>query len=233
MAEVFGENDAKTYADPVVIHNKTTNGYVAFVNQATTWITDRGQVCAEFILNWVNTKIGLRNPSLAGDPSPADGAVDVPRDATLSWAVGQYASIHDVYFGTVSADVNAASRTAAKGVLASQGQADTTFDPPGVFAYGQTYYWRIDEVNKSADATVSKGGVWSFTAEPYGYPITAITATASSAHAQWGPGEHHQRLRPRCDWHDARHRRGHDVDDHRHGPAELDSVPVRQGLQAQ
>jgi hypothetical protein len=123
----------------------------------------------------------------AGGPVPADGATDVPRDATLSWTAGQYPSTHDVYFGTTFADVNTASRTNAKGVLASQGQADTTFDPPGSLAYGQTYYWRIDEVNKTPDGTINKGSAWSFTAEPYGYPITGITATASSSQLSMGP----------------------------------------------
>jgi hypothetical protein len=85
------------------------------------------------------------------------------------------------------ADVNNATRTNTTGILASKGLADTTFDPAGVFAYGQTYYWRIDEVNKSADATVYKGAVWSFTAEPYAYSITGITATASSSAASMGP----------------------------------------------
>ncbi|MCX5645018.1 MAG: LamG domain-containing protein, partial [Phycisphaerae bacterium] len=112
---------------------------------------------------------GLANKALAVNVSPADGATDVPRDATLNWTAGQYPATHDVYFGTVAADVNNASRT-NKGLLVSQGQADTSFDPAGVFAYGQTYYWRIDEVNKSADGTIFKGGIWSFTAEPYGYP---------------------------------------------------------------
>ncbi|MCX5645878.1 MAG: discoidin domain-containing protein, partial [Phycisphaerae bacterium] len=123
---------------------------------------------------------------LAGEPVPEDEATDVPRDATLNWTAGQYPAVHDVYLGTVAADVNNASRT-NKGLLVSQGQADTTFDPAGVFAYGQTYYWRIDEVNKSADGTVYQGGVWSFTAEPYGYPITSVTATASSSAANMGP----------------------------------------------
>ena len=52
--------------------------------------------------------------------------------------------------GTTFADVNTASRTDPKGVLASQGQTETTFDPAGLLAYGQTYYWRIDEVNTAA-----------------------------------------------------------------------------------
>ncbi len=173
---------------------------------------------------------GLASKSVAVNVSPADGATDVPRDATLNWNAGQYPSTHDVYFGTTFADVNAASRTNAKGVLVSQGQADTTFDPAGVFAYGQTYYWRIDEVNKSPDGTISKGAVWSFTAEPYGYPITKVTATASSSRPGSGPEN-------------TINGSGLDKND-RHGTdastmwmsagaaAELDSVPVRQRLQA-
>ncbi|MCX5643423.1 MAG: LamG domain-containing protein [Phycisphaerae bacterium] len=129
---------------------------------------------------------GLSNKNLAVNVSPEDGATDVTRDATLNWTAGQYPATHDVYLGTTAADVNNASRT-NKGLLVSQGQADTSFDPAGVFAYGQTYYWRVDEVNTSADGTIYKGGVWSFTAEPYGYPITKITATASSAAASMGP----------------------------------------------
>ena len=120
-------------------------------------------------------------------PVPADGATDVPRDATVNWTAGQYPATHDVYFGATFADVNAASRTNPKTALVSQGQAETAFDPAGVFAYGQTYYWRIDEVNTSADATIHQGDVWSFTAEPYGYPVKPVAATASSAQPSMGP----------------------------------------------
>ncbi len=130
---------------------------------------------------------GLGSKSIAKDPIPKDTAVDVPRDATLSWTAGQYAAGHDVYLGTAFADVNTASRTDAKGVLAKQGQAETTYDPAGVFAYGQAYYWRVDEVNKPADNTIFKGNVWSFTAEPYGYPVKPVKVTASSAQPSMGP----------------------------------------------
>ncbi len=123
----------------------------------------------------------------ARNPVPGDKATDVHYDASLSWTPGQYPSTHDVYLGTVVADVDNASRTNPMGVLVSRGQADTTFTPSQVFAYGQTYYWRVDEVNQSADGTVHKGVVWSFTAEPYAYPITPVTATASSAQPGAGP----------------------------------------------
>ncbi len=130
---------------------------------------------------------GLASKSLATNPGPADAATDVPRDAALSWTAGQYPSTHDVYFGSTFADVNTASRTTAKGVLASKGQADTTFDPPGVFAYGQTYYWRIDEVNKSADATITRATSGPSRPSLMAIRSRGVTATASSAQPSGGP----------------------------------------------
>ncbi len=130
---------------------------------------------------------GLYSKSQAQNVSPADGAVDVPRDASLTWTAGRYAGTHDVYLGTAFADVNTAARTAANGVLAGLGEPQTTFVPAGPFAYGQTYYWRVDEVNKDSDNTIFKGNVWSFTAEPYTYPIKPLAATASSFQAGMGP----------------------------------------------
>ena len=42
-------------------------------------------------------------------------------------------------------------------------------------------------MNAAPDNTIYKGDVWSFTAEPYGYPIQPVTATASSAQTNMGP----------------------------------------------
>ncbi|MCU0913907.1 MAG: LamG domain-containing protein [Planctomycetes bacterium] len=123
----------------------------------------------------------------AGDPSPGDNATDVPRDTALSWSPGPFAKTHDVYFGASFADVNSASRTKALGVLASRGQDANSYDPPGVLDLGKTYYWRVDEVNATPDNTIFKGNVWSFTVEPYSYPIRNIKATASSFTTGMGP----------------------------------------------
>jgi regulation of enolase protein 1 (concanavalin A-like superfamily) len=116
--------------------------------------------------------------SSADEPSPQDKATDVPRDVTLGWKTGPYAATHNVYLGTVFADVNTADAT--KPQLVSTGQTGTTFKPAALLEYGKTYYWRVDEVNAAPSNTVFKGDVWSFTVEPYAYPITGITATASS-----------------------------------------------------
>ncbi|UCD50049.1 MAG: discoidin domain-containing protein, partial [Phycisphaerales bacterium] len=123
----------------------------------------------------------------ATDPAPGDGATDVPRDVELSWRAGELAGSHDVYFGTSFDDVNNASVADPMGVLASEGQAGITFDPEGLLEYSQTYYWRVDEVNATPDKAVFKGNTWSFTAEPFVYPLQNIVATASSSEAGAGP----------------------------------------------
>ncbi len=120
---------------------------------------------------------------LASQPVPADKATDVPRDVVLAWTAGKYAQTHDIYFGAAFDDVNTANRAIPLDVLASQGQEGTVFDPAGPLTFGQTYYWRVDEVNAPDKPGTYKGEVWGFTSEPYGYPVKPVKATASSSMA--------------------------------------------------
>ena len=120
----------------------------------------------------------------ASDPDPT--GTYVPRDVILSWTAGDFASRHDVYFGTDPAAVAQATPSVDPGGV-YQGRIDaTTYSPPRL-DYEQTYYWRIDEVNAPPDSTIIKGNVWSFTAEPALYPLTGIIATASSYDEGFGP----------------------------------------------
>lgn len=120
-------------------------------------------------------------------PSPATGAADVPRDVTLHWTPRESSSLHDIYFGTVPADIDTAARANPNGVLVSQAQDVNTYDPASLLVLGQTYYWRVDEVNVTT-GTISKGIVWSFTTEPVGYAVKSVAATASSSQsADTGP----------------------------------------------
>ncbi len=125
--------------------------------------------------------------AFALSPSPANAAVDVPRDVALGWKAGGSAAAHDVYFGTVFADVNTADRTAPKNVLVSRAQDANGYDPTGVLSFDTTYYWRVDEVNAPPSATVIRGNVWSFTTEARISRVTSITATASSFEPGFGP----------------------------------------------
>ncbi len=117
----------------------------------------------------------------AKDPAPVDGTTDVARDPILSWTPTATAATHNVYFGASQDDVKAATVDAPGSVLVSKGQTGTTFKPADLLEYGKTYFWRVDEVNAPPDKTVFRGKVWSFTVEPYAYPVTGITATASSS----------------------------------------------------
>jgi len=129
---------------------------------------------------------GLTDRSVASNPGPSPGEADVSRDVTLGWTPGELANTHNVYFGTSFGDVNDASVADPLGVLAAQGQGDSSFDP-GRLVFGQTYFWRVDEVNGAPDFTAYMGGIWNFTVEPFSIPITGITATASSSFGDSGP----------------------------------------------
>jgi len=102
-------------------------------------------------------------PLRAGSPNPANGATDVRDIPTLSWAKGDTADKHDVYFGTDQAAVEGAT-TATAGIYRGQQALDaTTYTPTEApLEWGKTYYWRIDEVEADG-VTIHKGNLWSFT----------------------------------------------------------------------
>jgi regulation of enolase protein 1 (concanavalin A-like superfamily) len=135
-----------------------------------------------FMANGVST-----TSRTASAPSPADGATDVPRDIALGWAVGESARAHDVYLGSVLAEVETAGRTNAPALLVSQAQDANSYAPAIPLEFGKTYYWRVDEIDAPPETTIHKGKIWSFTVEPFAYTIRDITATASSAQPGMGP----------------------------------------------
>ena len=122
----------------------------------------------------------------AVSPFPENGLTDVPRDISLFWTPGDFADNHNVYIGKNFEDVNSAD--ADSPLLAGPGIDVNTFNP-GRLEFGETYYWRIDEINAPPDRTVFRGHIWSFTVEPFVYPILGenITATASSQAPGQGP----------------------------------------------
>jgi hypothetical protein len=125
----------------------------------------------------------LAGEPVATEPIPADTETDVSREVILAWTPGESISTHDVYFGTSFSDVKDASRANTLGVLLGQDQGANTYDPVGRLDFGQTYYWRIDEVGAPPASTIFKGNVWSFTVEPYSYEVKNIVATASSSNS--------------------------------------------------
>jgi len=122
---------------------------------------------------------------------PSNNSINVSIDTDLSWNQGDYADTHDVYFSTVFEDVNDADRTNPLDALLSKNHDSNMYDLDRL-DYGQTYYWRIDDVNEPlASSTVLKGKIWQFTTELFVYAIPGdrITATASSQSEESGGPE--------------------------------------------
>jgi len=92
-------------------------------------------------------------------PNPADGSLILETWASMSWEAGDFAVSHDVYFGDNFDDVNDGTGDTFQGNQGSvyfvAGFAGYAF-PEGL-VYGQTYYWRIDEVNETDPNSPWKG----------------------------------------------------------------------------
>jgi len=173
VAAVFASTDgtdAGTQADPIVLHNTETDGYIAFVNQASGnaagWVADRGQACAEFIGNWVNEVVGLGLQPQARSPQPKSGSMIEQTQVVLQWTEGAWAEQHDVYFGTDADAVEAATRDDADLFLGTLATTQVPAATIGELEPGETYYWRVDEINDANAASPWKGNVWSFRVKP-------------------------------------------------------------------
>jgi hypothetical protein len=171
--------------DPCSFTIKDPNKFA--LNTTYYWRVDENSVSNGFKkgLVWSFTT----HDGKAYNPKPADDANSKPlkEPLQLSWSSGDWAAIHRVFFGTNIGEVGAGTITKTTGVYRG-----TTSDPvyplsrlaeTAVPAYrawtltvGQTYYWRIDEVNGAtvwggpsggAGQVPSPSPTWSFTPAAY------------------------------------------------------------------
>ena len=129
----------------------------------------------------IQVMIGIP-PGAASEPSPEDEAIDVLREVVLSWTQGEFTpqvNGHKIYLSESFNDVN-------DGIGAIT-QSASSYAPPQRLDFSTTYYWRVEEVNGPPDYTVHESKVWSFTTEPFAYPVENITTTASSIDQDMGP----------------------------------------------
>ena len=116
--------------------------------------------------------VAALGPKVKGhSPAPADGAVYEDTWVLLTWVGGDFAASHDVYFGESLDEVSAATREDPNvflGTVSTEmlriGTAGDLYSEPLV--PGQTYYWRVDEVNDLNPESPWKGNVWSFRVRP-------------------------------------------------------------------
>ena len=178
---VYTMTDATTLGDLYTQYTKETLDALA-EDTNPNWgfdVTDGG---ARMLLSAGQGRvIEIVDPRLATAPNPPDGAVDVSQTPVLSWTGYDLAAAHNVYFSENRDDVT----SGAAGALIADGITETQV-APGQLAFETTYYWRVDEVNGAPDNAVFTGNVWSFTTEPFAYPVENIVATSN---ATSNPGE--------------------------------------------
>jgi hypothetical protein len=104
--------------------------------------------------------------ALAWKPSPYDGQPDAHPTSGLIWEPGNWASSHEVYFGTNKQEVEDANNSWDVGTTVYKGKQDPNTYDPGLLELGQSCYWRIDEVNDTNDERW-KGKLWRFRVADY------------------------------------------------------------------
>jgi hypothetical protein len=114
----------------------------------------------------------LQLPLRAAGPHPVNGDPAALQTSLLTWIGGEGATEHVLYFGTDPAAVAADATPVAR-----QNADETSYDP-GPLQWGQTYYWRVDEVNPASAENPLKGAVWTFTAADFVFVEDAESYTA-------------------------------------------------------
>jgi len=145
---VFKTNTSNPYYNATGLVANTT------YEIGTHTVDVNGNVNTTWVNQTVKTLAVPNNPPYKpGNPSPADGAVNIPIDIDLSWSGGDPDAgdtvTYDVYFGTDS-----------NPPMVSNDQLETTYDP-GTLDYSTLYYWRI--VAKDEHGASNESEVWCFT----------------------------------------------------------------------
>jgi len=120
---------------------------------------DTNGLAPGFDIGSLRARIDSSCSRTACNPTPVDGAKDVPADVVLHWTPGSAADEHIIYFGTKKSDVEAG----AASVSNAPQPADANRFEPSSLRLGQKYYWRVDEANDVEPDSPWMGDIWSFT----------------------------------------------------------------------
>ena len=145
------------------------------------WITDH--------------KLSTGDTTRAYAPSPGKAENAVSQTKDLEWIAGMYSKTENVYFGTSLAGMTQIGFD----IAAEPHTAQSVVNPASAQPYplGQTYYWRVDDVNVT-DACHITGSQWYFTTEGAAYdpsPVHEKTGLQPSLTVSWTAGAG-------TEWHD-------------------------------
>ncbi|MBN2130498.1 MAG: LamG domain-containing protein, partial [Sedimentisphaerales bacterium] len=99
---------------------------------------------------------------------PANGAMLGQTSVVLEWRAGDFAVSHNVYVGESFDDVNDGLVEAIPTTATRMNLVAPDGPYPAGLVPGQSYYWRVDEINEAHPDSPWKGDVWSFWIQPAG-----------------------------------------------------------------
>ena len=108
-----------------------------------------------------STEPANQSPNMPSNPFPADNAINQSVNVNLSWSGG------DPDGDSVTYDVYFESGGSPPGVLVSDDQSGTSYDP-GTLITDTHYYWQIVATDEHEATTI--GPVWNFTTTTEGVP---------------------------------------------------------------
>lgn len=173
IAIIWSSGNYTVYVDGALNTSGTYNASTFDVLPATAEIGNSGDTNKGVSMHGLIDDVRIYNQQLTADevfgiyggasnPSPANGAINVPNNKLLNWSAGSGATSHNVYFGTTNPPIFRIGTT------------NGTYNPGGL-SYASLYYWRIDEVK--AGGVVIAGKVWSFSTL---YPPAAASGPVPS-----------------------------------------------------
>lgn len=126
---------------------------------------ETGHDISEFVINGFELDTpDIKKQAHTPQPGNADEHVEVDGRLKLVWKSPNGTVNNHLYFGTDKSSVEKANQSSN----VYQGQSsENSFEVNNLYS-GNTYYWRVDEVD--ADGTLTQGEVWSFKPAQLAFP---------------------------------------------------------------
>ena len=145
----FGTTNPPPFVQNMVLQTYEPPGILEYLT-VYYWRIDSRNAGGVTTGNLWNFTASYEPPEPAVNPSPANGATEIPVTVLLAWTEGARTSYNRLHFGTADPPPFRTQLT------------NPVYNP--VLNYNTVYYWRIDEQNSGG---ITPGPLWTFTTQVF------------------------------------------------------------------